>query len=70
MKNQYGEDLRVGDDLVFLGTAHRITHFTKYDPTRAGLPAQKGWRIAHAGLGWAMTIEPRGHYDILSTEAP
>lgn len=60
-----GRDLAVGGDLVFLGTPHRITRFTNYDPTLMGLAPEPGWRIAHAGLGWGMTISPNGTYEVL-----
>ncbi|MFQ6397350.1 hypothetical protein ACLMAJ_28320 [Nocardia sp. KC 131] len=59
-----GRDLRMGDDLTFLSSIHRIFGFTPYDPTRIGLPAEDGWRIADCPAGWGMTIDPGGLYRI------
>lgn len=66
-------DLKVGDDLIFLGTVHRITDFGAYKhPKSEEYGWGPGWKIAYARTTeikvtdhtWGMTIEPDGWYEI------
>jgi hypothetical protein len=67
-----GADVALGDDLVFLGTPHRIVAFEVYDPTRIGLPKADGWRIAYGAVikdkssRFGITLDPNGRYEILA----
>lgn len=69
-----GKDVQVGDDLLFLGTAHRITDIEPLD----SIQYPDGWRIAYArrpdqlkltarnrGDVWGITLEPDAdHYEV------
>lgn len=59
-----GHELETGDLVMSLGRPRRIEGFTDYDSARVGL-TEAGWRIAHDGLGWIMTIEPQGHHQVV-----
>ncbi|GLY55313.1 hypothetical protein [Lentzea sp. NBRC 102530] len=63
-----GRELKTGDVLEFLGKAYRILSFEPYDPTRVGLPAEDGWRIAHGPGNWGMTIDPDSTYRVYSAK--
>lgn len=65
-----GRELKEGDDLQYEFRPYRVLHFEDYDPTRIGLPAEPGWRIAHSHNGWAMTISPSSPYRIYSQGDP
>ena len=69
-----GQDVEVGDDLWFLGKVHRITRIKPY----AHPVVTKGetWRIAYADepsgvyqKAWSITLEPRGHYNVMKAGA-
>jgi hypothetical protein len=62
-----GSEIRVGDDLLFLGTPKRITHITDYPPELVQMMGWgPGWRIAWSstepGLdktkAWGITLGP------------
>jgi hypothetical protein len=57
-----GADVALGDDLVFLGTPHRIVAFEVYDPTRIGLPKV----IKDKSSRFGITLDPNGRYEILA----
>lgn len=57
-----GQDVRVGDDLWFLGTPHRITRIEPY--VHSVVTRGEEWRIAYADTperayrnAWGMTLE-------------
>lgn len=49
-----GAEVQVGDDLLFLGTPHRVLALDSYE-TGLGSP---GTRIARSVDGWCMTLFP------------
>lgn len=51
-QRKLGQDIEVGDIIVFLGTPHRITRVEPYThPTVEGAVA-----IAHAANGWGISL--------------
>lgn len=71
-----GSEVRVGDDVIFLGTPHRVTSVEPYShPVATG---GEQWAIAYAatperpakGNAWAITLEPHCDYDITRVVAP
>jgi hypothetical protein len=66
-----GSGVRVGDDLDFLGTPHRISRIVPY--RHAVVTKGELWRIAYAGVSsrgaiprraWGITLEPGGSYTV------
>jgi hypothetical protein len=68
-----GRDVKVGDDLWFLGAAHRITRIEPYKGVNAPLwdgQARTAYADSHAGMyhaAWGITLDPDGRYDITPT---
>ena len=67
-----GREIRVGDDLIFLGTPHRITRIEPYPPTELNARLWDGKaRIAYSDTAaasykaaWGITLDPNGTYDV------
>lgn len=51
-------DIRVGDDIWFLGAAHRVLRITDHR-----LP--DGWRIAHGARDWTISLIPGERLEVL-----
>lgn len=72
MPKAKGSEIKVGDDLIFLGTPHRITDIVPYRHPNAGKYGWPTWFTAYARttepvitpLTWGITIEPGIEYEI------
>lgn len=65
---KYGRDVVVGDDIIFLGTPHRITRIEPY--THPVVTGGETWATAYADTSaaayqaaWGITLEPDQQYE-------
>jgi hypothetical protein len=62
-------DVRVGDDIVFLGQPHRVLRITEHDAPDWWLTARSElvWRLrmAHGAGDWMITLIPGERLEVL-----
>lgn len=61
-----GEEVHVGDALLFLGAFHRVSGFSDYDTTPLLGFNLNGSRVAHSGDSWTMTLLAGQPYEVLA----
>jgi len=66
-----GRDVKAGDDLIFLGTPHRITRIEPYRGSlndelfgREGRVAYSDTAASACRAAWGITLDPDGTYEI------
>ena len=63
MEQKRGRDVRVGDDLYFLGTPHRLICIEPYEGVNAPLWNGEA-RVGYGENDWGVTLDPDGLYEI------
>lgn len=62
----FGSLVEVGDVIQFLGEGHLVTSVEPYAQSREAqrLGLFRGWRIAHSGPDWRITLVPDQLYEV------